>query len=105
MQKKSNKKNKENNIKGKNKVDYLRLVLIIVLVYFSITFVRQQLNINEYNVKISSIKEDIDETKAKIEELQEKKEKVNDAKYIEKIAREELGLVKPYEKIFVDVNK
>ena len=96
-----------NNIKKKRKikVDYLRVLLIIVLVYFSVTFVRQQLSINEYNVKLKSVKEDISETKAKIDELKEIETKVDDSEYIERIAREELGYVKPYEKIFIDVNK
>lgn len=96
-----------NNIKKKRKikVDYLRVILIIVLVYFSVTFVRQQLSINEYNVKLKSVKEDISETKAKIDELKDIETKVDDSEYIERIAREELGYVKPYEKIFIDVNK
>jgi len=29
----------------------------------------------------------------------------NTAEYIEQVAREKLGLVKPYEKIFMDINK
>ena len=96
---------KNNKKKRKIKVDYLRVILIVVLVYFSITFVRQQLSINEYNVKIKSVKEDISETKAKIDELKDIETKVDDSEYIEKVAREELGYVKPYEKIFIDVNK
>ena len=100
-----NKNGVKNNKRRKIKVDYLRVILIIVLVYFSITFVRQQLSINEYNVKIKSVKEDITETKAKIDELKDIETKVDDSEYIEQVAREELGYVKPYEKIFIDVNK
>ena len=101
------KTNQVNNVKNKKKikVDYVRVILIITLIYFSVTFISQQLTINDYEVKVSSVKEDINDTKAKIEELKEVKTKVNDADYIEQVAREELGLVKPYEKIFVDVNK
>lgn len=89
----------------KYKVDYLRVILIIGFIYFAVTFVRQQLRINEYNVKIESTRQDIASAENKIEELKDKKDKVNDSEYIEKIAREEFGLVKPYEKIFVDVDK
>lgn len=89
----------------KYKVDYLRVILIIGFIYFAVTFVRQQFRINEYNVKIESTKQDIASAENKIEELKDKKGKVNDSEYIEKIAREEFGLVKPYEKIFIDVDK
>lgn len=91
--------------KKRYKVDYVRVLFIITLVYFSVCFVRQQLSINDYNVKIESVNQDIDTANKKIEDLKSVKDKVNDASYIEKIAREECGLVKPYEKIFIDVNK
>jgi len=87
------------------KVDYVRVILVIALVFFSITFVKQQFEINEYNVKINSIKEDIESAKQKTAELKSVENKVNDSEYIEQIARTELGLVKPYEKIFIDVDK
>lgn len=91
--------------KKKYRVDYVRVIVIICLVYFSVTFVKQQFEINEYNVKINSIKQDIVDANHEIENLNETKEKANDSEYIEKVAREELGLVKPYEKIFIDVSK
>ena len=96
---------KVNNKKKKYKVDYMRVLLIVCLVYFSITFVKQQLQINEYNVKIASVEQDIALANEEIETLNETKVKINDSEYIEKIAREQFGLVKPYEKIFVDVSK
>lgn len=91
--------------KKRYKVDYLRVILIITLVYFSVTVVRQQFSINEYNVKINSFKQDIAQANEKIDELKEIETKVNDSEYIESVARNELGLVKPYEKIFIDVDK
>ena len=91
--------------KKKYKVDYVRVLLIVCIVYFSITFVKQQLEINEYNVKIDNVKQDISDAKNEIEKLNKTKEKVNDLEYIEEVARQELGLVKPYEKIFIDVSK
>lgn len=91
--------------KKRYSVDYLRVILLVVLVYFSVTFVRQQFEINEYDVQIKSIQEDIQYAKEKTNELKEVENKVNDADYIEQVARTEFGLVKPYEKIFIDVNK
>lgn len=91
--------------KKRYKVDYLRVILLVALVFFSITFVKQQFQINEYNVQISSIEQDIATAKEKTEQLSLVKDKVNDDEYIEQVARNELGLVKPYEKIFIDVDK
>ena len=92
-------------IKKKYKVDYLRVILVVAFIFFSITFVKQQFEINDYNVKINSIKEDINSAKDKTEELKAVESKVNDSEYMEQIARSEFGLVKPYEKIFIDVDK
>ncbi len=91
--------------KRKYRVDYVRILLIICFVYFSITFVRQQFKINEYNVKISSVNQDIQNAELKMQELNERKENGDDPEFIEKVAREELGLVKPHERIFIDVSK
>lgn len=92
-------------VKKKYKVDYLRVILVVAIVFFSVTFVKQQLKINEYNVQINSIEQDIVESKEKTAELKAVESKVNDSEYIEEVARTELGLVKPYEKIFIDVDK
>ena len=97
--------NKNVKKKRKYRIDYVRILLIICVVYFSVTFVKQQFQINEYNVKIISVNQDIANANAKIEELNEIKENVDDPEYIEKIAREECGLVKPHERIFIDVSK
>lgn len=94
-----------NKKKKKYKIDYIRLLLIVCIVYFSVTFVKQQLEINEYNVKINSVTQDISDARKEINKLNETKEKVNDLEYIEAVARQELGLVKPYEKVFIDVSK
>ena len=105
MTRKGNQVVKKQLTKKRFKINYLRVILIITLVYFSVTFIKQQLSINEYNVKIKGVKQDIDSANARIEELKEIKTKVNDAEYIENVARESLGLIKPYEKVFIDVNK
>ena len=91
--------------KKKYRVDYVRVLLIICLVYFSITFVKQQFEINEYNVKIDGINQEIANAETKTTELNEMKKNVDDPAFKEKIAREECGLVKPHERIFIDVSK
>ena len=93
------------NVKKRYKVDFLRVTLVVSLVLFSVTFIKQQLKINEYNVQLKGIKQDISEAKAKTEQLRAVEDKAQDSEYIQQIARTELGLVKPYEKIFIDIDK
>ena len=92
-------------IKKKYKVDYVRVILVVALIFFSITFVKQQFQINEYNVQINSVEKDIADSKEKTEQLKSVQYMVNDDEYVEQVARNELGLVKPYEKIFIDIDK
>lgn len=91
--------------KRKYDINYVRLFFIGFTIYFLTIFLTQQLQINEYNVKINSINSEIEEYKTNTEKLKKIQENINDADYIENISREELGLVKPYEKIFIDINK
>ena len=93
------------NKKSKKKVNFTRILLIGVLIYFVCVFCIQQFRINEYKVQEKYYAESISEINQEIEEYEMLKESSNTSEYIEKIAREKLGLVKPYEKIFVDVNK
>ena len=92
-------------VRKKYRVDYLRVILVVAFVFFSFTVIKQQFKINEYDVQIKSIQQDIDDAKEKTIELKAVQDKVNDDEYMEQVARNELGLVKPYEKIFIDVDK
>ena len=91
--------------KRKYRVDYVRILLIICFVYFSITFVRQQFRINEYKVQEEYYQNAITEINEEKLENEELMAQTNTAEYVEQAAREKLGLVKPYEKIFMDINK
>ena len=91
--------------KSKKKIKLTRVLLIGAFVYFACIFCIQQFKINEYKVQeeyYSNAISEINEEKAEYEALANQS---NTAEYIEKVAREKLGLVKPYEKIFMDVNR
>lgn len=91
--------------KKNNKFNFMSFVIIILIAYFSYTFYTQQLQINKYNSQIEILENDISYKEDLTETYKEARENVNSDEYIEKVAREELGLIKPYEKIFIDVNK
>ena len=97
--------NKINNKKGKKKIKLSKILFIGVAIYFVSVFCVQQFRINEYKVKeeyYSNAITELNQEKAEYEALASQS---NTAEYIEKVAREKLGLVKPYEKIFMDINK
>lgn len=97
--------NNINNRKGKKKIKLSKILFIGVAIYFVSVFCVQQFRINEYKVKeeyYSNAITELNQEKAEYEALASQS---NTAEYIEKVAREKLGLVKPYEKIFMDINK
>lgn len=93
------------NKKSRKKINFARIFGIVIFVYFISVFCIQQFRINEYKVQEEYYENaiaEINEEKLAKEELMAQ---TNTAEYIEQVAREKLGLVKPYEKIFMDINK
>ena len=94
---------KENNKKGKIKLSML--VFVVFLGYCVYTLIEQQVQINKYNSQISMYKAEIEEKTEMINYYNNEKNNIDSDEYIENVARDSLGLVKPYEKIFIDANK
>jgi len=93
------------NKKSRKRLNFAKILGIGIFVYFVSVFCVQQFRINEYNVQEEYYEDaiaEINEEKLKNEELMAQ---TNTSEYIEQVAREKLGLVKPYEKIFMDMNK
>lgn len=93
------------NKKSRKKISIAKIFGIGIFVYFISVICIQQFRINEYKVQekyYENAISEINEEKLKNEELMAQ---TNTVEYIEQVAREKLGLVKPYEKIFVDINK
>lgn len=78
-------------------------VLLAIFLYLSYVAVGQQKLLNAKSLEMSKIENKIkEETKAN-EELKNEKEIINSDEYIEKVAREKLGMVKEDERVFVDI--
>lgn len=93
------------NKQSRKKINFAKILGIGIFVYFISVFCIQQFRINEYKVQeeyYQNAISEINEEKLANEELMAQ---TNTAEYIEQVAREKLGLVKPYEKIFMDINK
>lgn len=91
--------------KRRKKISLFNLVVFGFFVYFAYTVYDQQLQINSYNSKIETYKADIENKSKLIDYYDNQKDNIESNEYIEDVARESLGYVKPYEKIFVDANK
>ena len=104
MQKTKNKKGASH-----HKPDIKKLVVIVVLgaivFYFAYTLISQQISLNKKNDEIKALEGQVQTAKDEAKRLEEELNNLQDPEYIEKIARDKLGFVKPNERVFVDSNK
>ena len=89
---------KENNLKVKI------ILLIIICSAMIIRGIMQQPEIIENKNTIANINEEIEYEKIRQSEVEEMRESVDTDEYIERIARDKLGMIKENERIFVDVS-
>ncbi len=91
----------------KNK--FLIPVFLIALIVWGAVLIRQQKNIIQYQKEIKELSTKInvaeDELNQNKQNLEEEINKSNSPEYIEKIAREKLGMYLQNERVYVDSNK
>ena len=80
------------------------LVLVAFIIYFSFIIIEQQKIINNKESALKVIDSKIRKEELVKNDLEKQKEMLNSDEYIERVAREKLGLVKPGEKIFIDID-
>lgn len=97
--------NINNKINKKKKIRPVMIVLFTFSVYFVYTFIEQQVQINKYDSEIEMYTADIENKRELVNYYNNQKGNTKSDEYIENVARESLGYVKPYEKIFIDANK
>lgn len=81
------------------------IVLIVLSIYSAVTMIDQQKILYAKNIELKSIQSKIEDENKNKEELTKQKGTVNSDDYVERVAREKLGMVKHGEKVFVDINK
>ncbi|MGB9812652.1 MAG: FtsB family cell division protein [Thermovenabulum sp.] len=77
------------------------ILLLLFVFYFISTLIFQQLKLIELKREEENLKASINEALQEKQRLMKEIELLNDKSYIEKIAREQLRLVKPGEFIYV----
>ena len=97
--------NINNKINKKKKIRPVMIVLFAFSIYFVYTFIEQQVQINKYDAEIEMYTADIENKRELVNYYNNQKGNTKSDEYIENVARESLGYVKPYEKIFIDANK
>lgn len=79
--------------------------VFVFIVYAGYVLIWQQFTISKKNAEIDALQQQITEASDETERLKQELEEVNDPEYLERIAREKLGLVQANERVFVDSNK
>jgi cell division protein FtsB len=78
---------------------------ILIAGAFMFKGIMQQPQIQKNKAQIASLQQQMEYETTRMEEVDALKGKVNTDEYIEKVAREKLGLIKANEKVFIDVSK
>ncbi|CEQ32160.1 septum formation initiation protein [[Clostridium] sordellii] len=79
--------------------------LIVLLLSLVGGFATQIVKTIQYNKEIAQLKSNIKNVDKEIKDLKKDKQRLDNDKYIEDIARERLKMVKSNEIIYIDINK
>ncbi len=86
----------------KKKINITRILITIFIIYTIITLVNQQFKIINARRNNNILEAQIKEVERENERLKATLEGVASAEYLEKAAREQLGLVKPGERVYIN---
>ena len=78
-----------------------KIIIAICIVFFVFSYIRQNITMNRIQKEIDSKQLQLEEVKQKNERLEDEVDKINSdsSDYLEKLARERLGMIKPGEKV------
>ncbi len=91
--------------KKKSNIRIHKVLFIALIVYLSWTYIEQHKLKKELEVKKAKQEEQIAELEEDIKILEKEISDSDSLQFIEKVAREEMGMVKPREIIVIDKNK
>lgn len=84
---------------------YKHFLLLFAICYVISVFISQQKMINSYDREINNLESQIAKEEDTKDSLNAIKENINSTEYIEKIAREKLGMYLPNERVYIDIGK
>lgn len=83
----------------KRQVTLKKLIIIAIIAIFAFNYVKQSITINRIEKEIIENQNELENLKSKNNELESDLKKVDTDEYIEKLARERLGMIKDGEKV------
>ncbi|SHE42938.1 FtsB family cell division protein [Clostridium fallax] len=86
----------------KNKLTINKIVIIVLIAIFCFSFIRQEIAMNKIQKQINEKQEELQKLKEANEELKNEADTISSDQYIEKQARERLGMIKPGEKVVIE---
>ena len=81
------------------------IIVVIIALIAAFNFYQNMRRMNQLETKIEKIETQIAEAEAENNKLKRQLENSSSYEYIEEVAREKLGLVKPGEKMFIPVEE
>jgi len=81
------------------------IIVVIIALIAAFNFYQNMRRMNQLETKIEKIETQIAEAEAENNKLKRQLENSSSNEYIEEVAREKLGLVKPGEKMFIPVEE
>lgn len=96
-----NRKTRGNKANKETKLAILIIITSGIIIYLLLNFISSRLKISKLNNESNELKIKTEQLSNEIKTLKDELEVVNSLEYIEKKAREELGMIKNGEQIFV----
>lgn len=91
------------NKRRKKRVNFKVLFVTLLIIYISVAIIGQQSKINNLDKEIGETKNLIMQKEKEFEELEDREQVYGSDEYVERVARERLGYVRPDETVFIDV--
>jgi len=88
--------------KGGN-FDWFAVAIIVISLYFSYNFIQQQSRLNAIERNCGEVQLRLDAARQKNQSLRAEKERLESHAYIEKVAREDLGMTRRGEMPYISV--
>lgn len=88
----------------RKKIRVRHILVVLLVAYVGYTLFAQHMEIKQARADETRIKSQIEQLQKENERIKAELELMQSDQYIEKLAREKLGLIKPGEVMFIDVN-
>lgn len=89
--------------KKKKHLNFKVCFITILIIYISVAIIGQQSKINSLNSKISDVNNKISVKEKEYSELEDQEIVYGSDEYVERVARQRLGYVRPDETVFIDI--